>query len=397
MKEENILLTRNGIAIAVLQLGLGVSGSLFFPFIEPLLFDLGASYTLITFRRTFVALASLFTSWVWGALSDFFQSHKSLMTFGFGTSVVFCIPFLFFHSLVYSPLFLLFSLAFFSLFRSMVFPVRNSVVTLISKEESGGANLGYIYTIFYLGWGGGSLFFGYMIEAGHLIRAFFLTALLSYLALSAFYLLFQDEKVEVKGKVEVEKKNILEMLAEVEKPLLILALAIFLLGISRNIFFSLFKIKLYVAYGRNYGLLGLVTTISGVGGAAATMLYGKSVDRFGGFTIFVVGALMCMGFYFTLAFSSNPLIITIPWILPVASLLTIPAVSITGRLSEEKKRGRAQGLVSGIRRIAGVGTVIGGITADYVGNIDLIFLGLTPFPVISILILYVLLRKEKRE
>ncbi|NIQ07832.1 MAG: MFS transporter [Candidatus Korarchaeota archaeon] len=187
-----------------------------------------------------------------------------------------------------------------------------------------------------------------------------------------------------------------------EKTLLIFGIAIFILGVSRNIFFTFFKIKLFLAYEGSYKIFGIASTLAGLGGAGATILYGKMVDRFGGVKIFAVGSLVYMSFYFILAFSRNPIILTIPWIVPVGSLISIPAVSLTAELSEEKARGRAQGVVSGAQRIAGIGTVIGGLVADYIGalediqQLNLIFLGLTPFPLLSVIITLILLKVEKK-
>lgn len=400
MKTENILKTRNGIAIIILQLGIGLSGSLFFPYIEPLLFDLGASFTLITFRRTFVALSSLIVAWLWGAVSDLFHSYKAQISFSFGSSISFCVPVLLFQNLAESVLFLLLALAFFSLFRSMVYPVRNAFITLASEEGKGGANTSYIYAFSSIGWGVGSLIFGFLIEGNQLVTAFLLTFVFSVLTLSLFYILFDDKKVPTE-EIEIEQKNIFELLMDVDKSLLVFAIAIFILGLSRSIFFTFFKVKLYVAYGRNYGLFGIATTIAGLIGAAATLLYGKMVDRFGGAQVFALGALIYMSFYFILAFSSNPIILTIPWILPIGYLISIPSVSLTAKLSDENERGRAQGIVSGTQRISGLGTVIGGFFADYLGaaeniqQLSWIFLGLTPFPIISILIIFVLIKGRK--
>lgn len=401
MKTENILTTRNGVALAILQTGLGISGSLFFPFIAPLLYDLNASYTLITFRRTFVAIASLIVSWIWGSLSDVFHSYKELIAFGFGGAISMCFPFLLFPFLASNALFLVLSLVFFSLFRTMVYPVRNAIITLMSKKESSGKNISYVYVFFYAGWGGGSLLFGRLIEGGRLITAFFITAVISTLFLVIFFITFQDRKIKAVGELEVTQKSVIKLLRRVKKPLLILALGVLILGISRKVFFTFFKIKLYVVYERNYSLLGYVTTLSGIGGAIATIFYGNMVDRYGSFKVFAGGALIYMSFYFLLAFSSNPVLITIPWILPVASLISIPAVDLTGRLSVAQERGSAQGVVSGIRRIAGLGTVIAGIIADYIGTgqnfgkLSWIFLGITPFPIVSVIIVYSLLRRHK--
>lgn len=400
VKTENILATRNGLALVVLQTGLGLSGSLFFPFIAPLLYDLHASYTLITFRRTFVAVASLFVSWIWGSLSDVFHSYKRLIAFGFGGAISVCVPFLLFPSLVANAFFLVLALVFFSLFRTMVYPVRNAIITLMSKETSSGKNISYIYVFFYVGWGGGSLLFGYLIENGMLIMAFFLTAVLSTLFLTVFFVGFQDKHIKAEGTLEGTQKNIVSLLRNIKKPLLILAIGVLILGISRKVFFTFFKIKLYVVYERNYSLLGFVTTLSGIGGAIATIFYGKMVDDYGSFKVFAGGAFMYMSFYFLLAFSSNPLLITIPWILPVASLISIPAVDLTGKLSVEQERGSAQGVVSGTRRIAGIGTVFAGMIADTldgtqnIEHLSLIFLGITPFPLISVMIVYFLLRRH---
>lgn len=402
MKTENILATRNGLALAILQTGLGISGSLFFPFIAPLLYDLNASFTLITFRRTFVALASLFVSWIWGSLSDMFHSYKELIAFGFGGAISMCIPFLLFPSLSSNALFLVFALVLFSLFRTMVYPVRNAIITLMSKEESSGKNISYIYVFFYAGWGGGSFLFGRLIEAGKMITAFYITTILSFTLLTIFFLLFQDKQIKTEGTLKGAQKNIIKVLRRVKKPLLILAVGIFILGISRRVFFTFFKIKLYIAYERNFGLLGFATTLSGIGGAIATVFYGQMVDRYGSFKVFAGGALMYICFYILLAFSSNVVLITIPWILPVSTLVSIPAVNLAGKLSVEQERGSAQGVVSGTRRIAGIGTVFAGIIADYMGatqnvaKLSLIFLGIIPFPIVSVAILYFLLRRYRK-
>lgn len=400
MKTHNILTTRNGIAIAILQLGMGLSGSLFFPFIEPLLYDLGASFTLITFRRTFVAFASLFVAWIWGGLADFFQSYKKLIAFSFSLAISFCLPFLFFPRLTKNAFFLMLSLAFFSIFRSMVFPVRNAFITLISEEEKGGETIGYLYVFSSVGWGIGSLVFGRLIDHGEIVSAFLITAFFSFLTLFMFYFLFEDTTLDVEGKIDLEEKSFFELLTEVKTVLAIFAVAIFILGISRNIFFTFFKIKLYIAYQKSYTILGIITTLAGFGGALAAIFYGKMVDKFGGAIILAIGSLIYMGFYLLLAFSFNPYLITIPWIVPVGSLISIPAVSLTGKLSNERERGRSQGIISGAQRIAGIGTVFGGLVADFIGatesihKLTYIFLGLTPFPLITVLILYFLVLKK---
>ena len=256
MEEKSLVFTRSGAAIIPMQLTSGFINTLYFTFIPLYVYDL-YGFIASSLCRTLVAVTAILLSWVWGWVSDVFSSKKKLLIISIFGQAMFTVLFAL-TQVVGEPgplnlVFILFMYTLAALFTSMYNPVRNSVITLMSKEEGRASNIGSFFLFSSAGWGIGALIIGYLWEIIPLYWIFMFTGGIHLLSMVIFHAVFQESDVATE---EPARRGIIEGLRNMKPLLLYITLAILLVSVGRGIFLPIFQIKMYIILdGRVSGLV----------------------------------------------------------------------------------------------------------------------------------------------
>ncbi|TFG12969.1 MFS transporter [Candidatus Thorarchaeota archaeon] len=390
MEEKSLVFTRSGAAIIPMQLTSGFINSLYFTFIPLYVYDL-YGFIASSLCRTLVAVTAILLSWVWGWVSDVFSSKKKLLVISILGQAIFTVLFAL-TQIVGEPglmnlIFILFMYTLAALFTSMYNPVRNSVITLMSKEEGRASNIGSFFLFSSAGWGIGALIIGYLWEIIPLYWIFIFTGGIHLLSMVIFQAVFQESDVTTE---ESTRRGIIEGLRNMKPLLLYITLAILLVSVGRGIFLPIFQIKMYIIFGRESLWIGIISALSGLAGAIGSFAYGKLTDRIGDSFALKLGIFGNVAL-FLLGILNHPLTAALVWIFPVWPLIAVSSVSLAAGHSEETRRGEAQGVVESARSFSGFFSVIGGIVATFVGaeenvdNLNPFFFSLITLPLLALI------------
>ncbi len=390
MEEKSLVFTRSGAAIIPMQLTSGLVNSLYFTFIPLYVYDL-YGFIASSLCRTLVAVTAILLSWVWGWVSDVFSSKKKLLVISILGQAIFTVLFAL-TQFVGEPgllnlIFILFMYTLAALFTSMYNPVRNAVITLMSKEEGRASNIGSFFLFSSAGWGIGALIIGYFWEIVPLYWIFIFTGGIHLLSMVVFQVIFQESDVTTE---EPARRGIIEGLRNMKPLLLYITLAILLVSVGRGVFLPIFQIKMYIIYGRESFWIGVISALSGLAGAIGAFAYGKLTDRIGDSFALKLGIFGNVAL-FLLGILNHPLTAALVWIFPVWPLIAVSSVSLAAGHSEETRRGEAQGIVESARSFSGFFSVIGGIVATSVGaeenmdNLNPFFFSLISLPLLALI------------
>jgi len=390
MVEKSLVFTRSGAAIIPMQLTSGLVNSLYFTFIPLYVYDL-YGFIASSLCRTLVAVTAILLSWVWGWVSDVFSSKKKLLVISILGQAIFTVLFAL-TQFVGEPgllnlIFILFMYTLAALFTSMYNPVRNAVITLMSKEEGRASNIGSFFLFSSAGWGIGALIIGYLWEIVPLYWIFIFTGGIHLLSMVIFQVIFQESDVTTE---EPARRGIIEGLRNMKPLLLYITLAILLVSVGRGVFLPIFQIKMYIIFGRESFWIGVISALSGLAGAIGAFAYGKLTDRIGDSFALKLGIFGNVAL-FLLGILNHPLTAALVWIFPVWPLIAVSSVSLAAGHSEKTRRGEAQGVVESARSFSGFFSVIGGIVATLVGaednmdNLNPFFFSLITLPLLALI------------
>lgn len=392
MSDRPVFLTRNGVALIPLHITAGLILSLFFTFIPLHIYEL-FGFIASSLCRSLVSITSLALAWMWGWLSDVTTSKKKILGLSMGGQAFFTMCFVFSDFLQGGiPLLAFFLLMYTltSLFTSIYYPVKNAIITLMTREKGRGENVGVFFFFSSLGWGIGGYLNGYVLSLWTLGKTALLMGVLHLFALLFFLLIYREKEIEGEEPI---KRGFLEGIQKMEPVLLWITLAIILISVGRGIFLPIFQIKMWIVFEKQSVWVGLITGLSGVAGAVGSFLYGKLSDHIGqasaltlgiigNFVLFLLGVL---NYQVTLAFV---------WIFPIWPLIAVSSVAIAANYSKATRRGEAQGVIRSARSFSGLFSFIGGVVAQFIGaaqdinRLTPFFLSLCIFPVLALLPLW---------
>ncbi|NIQ06284.1 MAG: MFS transporter [Candidatus Korarchaeota archaeon] len=398
MERQLPLLTKSGIALIPLQLTAGLIFSLFFTFIPLQIFDL-YGFIASSLCRSLVAVTAISLSWLWGWISDHVSSKKKLLGIALAGQAIFTMAFSltsFFEKTGFIQLlFLLTMYTLASLFTSLYNPVKNSLITLLSGEEGRGTTIGLFFLFSSAGWGLGGFLMGYVLQFWPLSKIVIVVGLFHTCSLIVFLFLFQEKKVQTEEPIT---RGIIESFKAINPFLLQIAFTIILISVGRGIFLPIFQIKMWIVFDKQSLWIGIITALSGIGGAVGSLLYGHLSDRIGNLAALTLGILGNFAL-FLLGILNYPLTVALVWILPIWPLIAVSSVAFAADYSQDTRRGEAQGIIESARSFSGLFSVIGGVIATLIGaegNINRlapIFLFLCLFPLLAFLPLWKVRKK----
>jgi predicted MFS family arabinose efflux permease len=260
----------------------------------------------------------------------------------------------------------------FSFFTTALFPATKAWSTL-AWEDSKGRIVGFLHAAESFGWGLGSLL-GAAICWGtpdtiQAIRGIFWVCWGCTVA-TALVMLFAFPRVQAGPAQQRGAKAFFGELKSLysSRPVLRLALFLFVLTMSNVAFFSYYSLYLCQHLKGSPMLLSLSLAGATVGGALLFPVYGRLADRWGRRPLLQAGTVAYLAFYGGLCFVHSPLLTAVLYTIPIYPAIRVATTAWLADLTREGNRAGGMGLLEGVGALASVaGPFLGWATVSAFG------------------------------
>ena len=353
----------------------------------PYLYDIGASFTLLGLFRAIPSAVGLFSSRLWGVLSDYFSRRKPFIVLSFLLSIPFSLAYAFKAD---SPADFLVIRAVHSLFSLGAGIVPATIAS--ASTQLGKAFGDYAFATSLAGTSGGMLG-GWFVER-HGIRAAFLLSIFGSLSSSTIFLLTYREEGQEARSVSPKRvllKTISFDLAPKAWHLTFLAV----LTALRSSFFGLPAVmKMYVLLGRSMAGYTTILSLAGLTSILTSPLYGRAVDKLGAKESAKLSLLAYSIYLPLMALINNPVMFAILWAIPIGNLEYTALMSLKVMVSNPSGMAADISTMEGLASLSlAVGNVMAGAVVDLLGKTSSILMA-TVFDIMALLLLLGLDFKE---
>ncbi len=260
----------------------------------------------------------------------------------------------------------------FSFFTTALFPATKAWSTL-AWDDSKGRIVGFLHASESVGWGLGSLLGAAICWMNPVtmqaIRWIFWVCWGSTVATAVIMVLAFPKVHSGPGHSRGAKALFSELGGLYgSRPVLRLALFLFVLTMSNVVFFSYYSLYLCDYLQGPPTLLSLSLAGATVGGALLFPVYGRLADRWGRRPLLQAGTVAYLGFYGALCFVHNPLLTAILYTIPIYPAIRVATTAWLADLTADGNRAGGMGLLEGVGALASVaGPFLGWLTVSWFG------------------------------
>ena len=323
------------------------------------LYSLNASYTLISLVSLIPALETILFSPLWGGLLDKTGRGRQIIlvailaeAIGFST-----FPFL------TTPEEFVIVVSLTGIFTASFIPVFSAIATWVSPRRYGRAISGF-WIAASLGYGASTLLGGIFYEFFSVRYLFILGALFAFAGFLTVIFFTKQGLTSIiagdgsRGYVALlRQRNILTLCA-------ISLVAI----VATSAFNGFFTVYLVDSLGTSRLVAGFAASATTLLGAVAFRFVGPLNDRVGRKPVFLLGTVGYVLYFLTIFLVSNPVVVTVLWVLPLYPLVQSSAAAFASDYTSEADRGKGLGLLeSAVSLGGGLGPLAGGLIADRLG------------------------------
>jgi MFS family permease len=232
-------------------------------------------------------------------------------------------------------------------FSASLIPVYSAMATL-SPEEGHGRGIGRFWTAASLGFGSASFIGGVVYEFLGVNYLFVVGALYGYVGF-LIMLSTPRENFTLSRPIAFSKGYWGVLRDRNLRTLCILSIIILVASSAFNSFFTLY----------------LVATGTTTLGAVAYRFVGPLNDRLGRKPVFLLGTLGYTAYFGALYLVTNPIVVTVLWVLPIYPLIQSSAAALASDFTSTADRGKGLGILeSSLSLGGGIGPLAGGLIAD---------------------------------
>jgi DHA1 family multidrug resistance protein-like MFS transporter len=294
---------------------------------------------------------------MWGSFSDKYEVRKPFMIIGFtGYASTFLL-----YSFVTNSIQFLFVAVVGAFFSSAALPVGQAFLT--TSTEKKGERIGLFLIAQSFGWFAGTMSSGFLYEIIGMVALYRIAASLCIVAtlVNAIYL----SEVPIIKNNEMGKGSFKNLLRKPGMIRVFLAYLMAMIGMHSVSF--LFAIILVDELGGLHYYVGLANATATMIAMIITGYVGKATDHYGPTNILIAAMCGYVLFSFSFALTSNPIVATILWAIPIYPLSNTASYSLAAIISGEEERGRAMSLINGAHNAgSALGPIIGGVFAQLV-------------------------------
>ncbi len=328
---------------------------LIWAFLPVHLYSLRASYTLISLVSLIPAVETILFSPLWGGILDRTgRGQEIILVSILAEAIGFTI-----FPLLTTPEQFVIVVSITGLFTSSFIPVLTAVSTWNSAQY--GRAIGGFWTAASLGFGVSTLLGGIIYQLYPVSYLFILGALFGYTGCLSVILLTKQGLTSTThpkgswGYISLLRQHNIVILCTIS----IIAI------IATSSFNSFFTVYLVDSLGASKLVAGLAATGTTLLGALAFKVIGPLNDKIGRKPVFMLGTTGYALYFLTIYLLSNPLIVTVLWILPIYPLIQSSAAALASDYTSQRDRGKGLGLLeAAISLGGGLGPLAGGLIAD---------------------------------
>jgi len=138
--------------------------------------------------------------------------------------------------------------------------------------------------------------------------------------------------------------------------------------VATSAFNGFFTVYLVDTLGTSRLVAGFAASATTLLGAVAFRFVGPLNDRVGRKPVFLLGTMGYVLYFLTIFLVSNPVVVTVLWVLPLYPLVQSSAAAFASDYTSEGDRGKGLGLLeSAVSLGGGLGPLAGGLIADRLG------------------------------
>lgn len=318
--------------------------------------SLHASYSLIAMVSLIPAVETIVLSPLWGGLLDKTGRASKILTvsilaLALGFSLF---PFL------NNPIEFVLVVSTMGIFSASFIPVYSAMATL-SPDQGHGRGIGRFWAAASLGFGSANLIGGIVYEFLGVNYLFVVGALYGFVGFLT--MLFAPQENFTLSRPTAFSKGYWGVLRG--RNLRILCILSIIILVASSAFNSFFTLYLVDFLSGSRLLAGLAATGTTTLGAVAYRFVGPLNDRLGRKPVFLLGTLGYTAYFGTLYFVTNPIVVTVLWVLPIYPLIQSSAAALASDFTSTADRGKGLGILeSSLSLGGGIGPLAGGLIAD---------------------------------